>query len=156
MRDLSSFDLDEIATALADQSGYEQRRLIDPDSGEIVFWTEDGGIDGQTPVDLDDLDLLWIEPLPSYVWYQDMVDFAELVSDERAGRRLGRALQGRGAFRRFKDELHEEYPDLLPAWYAFRDARARRRAVDWLVDNSLIDDDTAMRFRTDHPDPDVP
>ena len=156
MRELSSFDLDEIATALADQSGYEQRWLIDPDSGEIVFWTEDGGIDGQTPVDLDDLDLLWIQPLPSYIWYQDMVDFAELVSDERAGRRLGRALQGGGAFRRFKDELHEEYPDLLPAWYAFRDARARRRAVDWLVDNSLIDDDTAVRFRTDHPDPDVP
>ena len=27
----------------------------------------------------------------------------------------------------------------LPAWYAFRDARARRRAVQWLADNSLID-----------------
>ena len=35
---------------------------------------------------------------------------------------LARAIQGKGAFRRFKDELHEEYPDLLPAWYAFRDA----------------------------------
>jgi hypothetical protein len=24
---------------------------------EVVFWTADTGIDGQTPVDLDDLDL---------------------------------------------------------------------------------------------------
>ncbi len=27
--------------------------------------------------------------------------------------------QGKGAFRRFKDHLHEEHPGLLPAWYAF-------------------------------------
>ena len=67
-----------------------------------------------------------------------------------------RAIRGKGAFRRFKDELYEEYPDLLPAWYAFRDARAKRRAVQWLADNSLIDDDAASRFLADHPDPDLP
>jgi hypothetical protein len=73
------------------------------------------------PVDLDELDhLVAIEPLPSYVWYEDMVDFVEGISDERAGRRLGRAIQGKGAFRRFRDELHEEYPELLQVWYAFR------------------------------------
>ena len=42
-----------------------------------------------------------------------MADFAEQITDERAGRRLARAIQGKGAFRRFKDELHEEYPDLV-------------------------------------------
>jgi Uncharacterised protein family (UPF0158) len=153
---LSSLDLDEIATALADQTDYEHRWLINPESGEIAFWTADTGIDGQTPVDLDDLDLVCIDPLPSYIWYQDMADFAEGISDERAGRRLARAIDGKGAFRRFKDELHEEYPHLLPAWYAFRDVRAKRRAVDWLVDNSLIDDEAANRFLTDNPDPDLP
>jgi hypothetical protein len=87
---------------------------------------------------------------------KDMADFAETITDERAGRRLTRAIQGKGAFRRFKDELHEEYPDLLPAWYAFRDVRAKRRAVQWLADNSLIDDDAATRFLANHPDPDLP
>ncbi len=154
--DLSRLDLDEIATALGDQTDYEHHWLINPLTGEIAFWTTDGGIDGQTPVDLDDLDLVGINPLPSYVWYQDMADFAEGLTDERAGRRLARAIQGRGAFRRFKDELHEEYPDLLPVWYAFRDVRARRRAVGWLADNSLIDDDAATHFLTAHPDPDLP
>jgi Uncharacterised protein family (UPF0158) len=154
--DLGRLDLDEIATALADQTDYEHRWLIDPRTGEIAFWTSDTGIDGHNPVDLDELDLVCIDPLPSYVWYQDMADFAEQVSDDAAGRRLGRAIQGRGAFRRFKDELHAEYPQLLPAWYAFRDARAKRRAVEWLADNSLIGDDVANRFFTDHPDPDVP
>jgi Uncharacterised protein family (UPF0158) len=154
--DLGSFDLEEIAVALADQSDYEHHWLIDPGAGQVVFWTADGGIDGQTPVDLDELDLVHIEPLPSYVWYQDMADFAAGLSDERAGRRLFRAIQGRGAFRRFKDELQEEYPDLLPVWYAFRDTRGKRRAVEWLADNSLIDDDSATRYFSDHPDPRLP
>jgi hypothetical protein len=154
--DLSRLDLDEIAEALSDQTDYEHRWLINPVTGEILFWTSDTGIDGKTPVDLDELDELCINPLPSYVWYQDMADFAELVSDERTGRRLTRAIQGKGAFRRFKDELHEEFPDLLPIWHAFRDTRARRRAVEWLADNSLIDNGATTQYITEHPDPHIP
>ena len=156
MFDLDKFDLDEIATALADQTDYEHRWLIDPRTAETVFWTSDTGVDGQNPVDLDELDLVAIDPLPSYVWYQDMADFAERISDERAGRRLARAINGKGAFRRFRAELHEEYPQLLPAWHALRDSRAKRRAVEWLADNSLIDDESADRFLADHPDPALP
>jgi hypothetical protein len=85
-----------------------------------------------------------------------MADFAETITDERATRRLARAIQGKGAFRRFKDELHEEHPELLPAWYAFRDARATRRAVQWLADNSLIGDEAADQFLAGHPDPALP
>jgi Uncharacterised protein family (UPF0158) len=154
--DLSNLDLEEIANALADQTDYEHRWLINPETGEIAFWTADTGIDGQMPVDLGELDLVCIDPLPSWVWYQDMADFAEAITDERAGRRLLRAIQGKGAFRRFKDELREDYPKLLSAWYAFRDARAHRRAVQWLAGSSLIDDDAASRFLADHPDPGLP
>ena len=156
MLDLGSLDLEEIGNALADQTDYEHRWLIDPRTGKIVFWTADTGIDGKAPVDLDELDLVCIDPLPSWVWYQDMADFAEAITDERAGRRLARAIQGKGAFRRFRDELHDEHPELLPAWYAFRDVRANRRAVEWLAGNSLIDDDDASRFLAGHPDPDLP
>lgn len=156
MLDLSNLDLEEIAGALSDQTDYERRWLIDPRTGAITFWTADTGIDGQTPVDLDELDLVRIAPLPSWVWYQDMADFAEGITDERAGRRLARAIRGNGAFRHFKDELREEFPGLLPAWYAFRDSRATRRAVQWLADNSLIDDEAADRFLTGHPDPELP
>ncbi|HEX9516882.1 MAG TPA: hypothetical protein VF940_11980 [Streptosporangiaceae bacterium] len=71
MLDLSSLDLEEIAAALADQTGYGHRWLINPQTGEIVFWTSDTGIDGQTPAGLDELELICIDPLPSYIWYQD-------------------------------------------------------------------------------------
>ena len=60
--ELSSLDLGEIAEALADQTDYEHRWLINPATGEIVFWTADTGIGGRTPVDLDDLDLVCIDP----------------------------------------------------------------------------------------------
>jgi hypothetical protein len=62
MLDLSSLDLEEIAAALGDQTDYEHRWLINPQTGQVVFWTCDTGIDGQTPVDLDDLDLIGIDP----------------------------------------------------------------------------------------------
>jgi hypothetical protein len=53
--DLSSLDLEEIAHALADQTDYEHRWLINPQTAEIAFWTADTGIDGQAPAGLDEL-----------------------------------------------------------------------------------------------------
>ena len=106
--------------------------------------------------DLDDLGLAVIDPLPSWVWHEDMAGFAGAITDERARRRLVPGDPGKGAFRRFKDELCEEHPDLLPAWSAFRDARARRRAVQWLAGNSLVDDGSADSFFAGHPDPAPP
>ena len=40
------------------------------------------------------------------------------------------------------DELFEEYPDLVSVYQGFRDVRARRRAVEWLLDEgcSLAED----------------
>ncbi|GEM_PF-617819 len=151
MLDLDAIDVEEIATALADQTDYEHRWLIDPRTGEVAFWTSDTGIDGENPVDLDELDLIPIDPLPSYVWYQDMVDFADGMSDRAAGERLSRSLQGKGAFRRFKNELYQRHPDLVAVWHAFRDARARARAVQWLADEGLIEEDAAQGFTRDQP-----
>jgi hypothetical protein len=63
----------------------------------VAFWTSDAGIDGETPVEIDELDLIPIDPLPSYVWYQEMADFTEDISDSPAARRLAQALQGAGS-----------------------------------------------------------
>jgi hypothetical protein len=50
-------------------------------------WTSDTGIDAGNPVDLDELDLLPIGPIPSRVWYADMADFAQQISDAAARQR---------------------------------------------------------------------
>ena len=114
------------------------------------------GHDGENPVEIDELDLMAIEPLPPHVWFQDMADFADGISDHATGRRLAASLRGRGAFRRFKNQIYEHHPDLIPAWHALRDARAQRRAVEWLLDQGLINAATAQQFAIDHPDPALP
>ncbi len=154
--DLEAIDVEEIAAALADQTDYEHRWLIDPRTGEMAFWTSDTGIDGRNPVELNDLNLIIIDPLPSFIWHRDMVDFADGISDRGAGERLSRSLQGKGAFRRFKNELYQRHPDLIAVWHAFRDARARARAVQWLAEEGLIEEDAAQLFTRDHPDPRLP
>lgn len=156
MLDLDSIDVEEIATALADQVDYDHRWLIDPLTGEVVFWTSDTCIDGENPVEVDELDLIAVGPLPSCVYYQDMVDFAEGISHRAAGRRLSASLQGKGAFRRFKNEVYGHHPELISAWQAMREARARVRAVQWLVDEGLVNDEACQRFISDNPEPDLP
>ena len=156
MLDLNSVDVEDIATALADQTDYEHRWLIDPRTGEVVFWTSDTGIDGENPVELDELDLIAIDPLPPYVWYQDMVDFADGLSDDTARRRLSASLQGKGAFRRFRGQVYDCHPHLISPWHAFRDARAHRRAVEWLQERGLIGVEEAQRFLSENPEADLP
>ena len=156
MLDLDTIDVEAIATALADQTDYEHRWPIDPRTGEVVFWTSDTGIDGANPVDLDQLDLILIDPLPSYVWYRDMVDFAEGVSDRAVGGSLSRSLQGKGAFRRFRNELYERHPEPISVWQSLRDTRARARAVRWLVEQDLLENEAARQFTNDHPEPALP
>ncbi len=62
---------------------------------------------------------------------------------------------GRGAFRRFKATLFE-FPELRKAWFTFHDARMARRAVEWLRDEGLVDEDAAERASATHPDPELP
>jgi len=155
--DLDTVKLDGLADALQDQQYGETTWTFDPRTGEVTPWMRDLDFDGDEDEDEKrDPELVVIEPYPSSVWYRDMVDFAEELSDERAARRLLRALDGRGAFRRFKNELYDEYPELVSVWHAFHDARARRRAVQWLLDEDLIDDATAERLAEAHLDPPVP
>lgn len=69
-----------------------------------------------------------------------MVDFTDLVSEATTQDLLFRALEGRGAFRRFKDTLFD-FPELRREWFSFHDRRMKRRAVEWLADRELIAED---------------
>jgi hypothetical protein len=156
--DLNKVDLSQIADALEDQTDYDHAFLIHEETGQFEFWTRNCGIDGKTPVELDDLpeELITIRPIPSHVWYGDMEDFIDELSNEQAARRLARAIDGSGAFHRFRAELTEEYPHLERAWHQFREVRALRRAVEWLAENELVARDAAERYQASHPDTHVP
>lgn len=155
MLDPDDVDLDDLAEALDDHSAevsYGHSWWLDPTSGDVRFHSAD--IDDETADDLDDAGLIMIRPQPSSVGYADMEDFIQLVPDHRARDLLERAIEGRGAFRRFKDTLFE-FPQLRDEWFAFRDTRARRHALDWLADEGLVSIERAREAMADHPDPSI-
>ena len=85
-----------------------------------------------------------------------MVDFADGISNRGEGERLSRSLVGKGAFRRFRNELYQRHHELITPWHALRDARAHIRAVRWLADEGLIEEDGPQQFTREHPEPALP
>ena len=70
-----------------------------------------------------------------------MQDFIATVEDERLAKLLEVAINGKGAFRRFKDVLLN-YPEESERWFKFKDDRIEERAREWLddIDVSLIEE----------------
>jgi hypothetical protein len=137
-RPVSTVDLASLGEALGD-SGHETRWWYDPESGQVEMsmpdWDDFDDQDANTP---SERGLLPIDPIYSRAAYDDMVDFAESVADAHASDLLLRALEGRGAFRRFRTTLHE-FPALREHWYTYLGALNERRAIDWLVDWNYAD-----------------
>lgn len=141
-------DLTSLAEALEDHGG-STSWWLDPTTGACDPWVADDDLDDGDPFERG-----WhrVWPIGSRESYLDMAEFAEAVSDPRMSRRLQRAIEGRGAFRRFKDELWDD-EQLRQAWFVFHDARMRRRAVRWLVDEGLVDEAAARHDESRHPLP---
>jgi hypothetical protein len=89
---------------------------------------------GEEDPDADDPDRwLRVDCEGSRAGYLDMEDFIDAVANPHQAELLGVAIEGRGAFRRFKDVLHR-WPDLVDRWYGFSDDRRIGRAREWLAD----------------------
>lgn len=68
--------------------------------------------------------------------YRDMERFIATVQDQHLQDQLWRAIQGRGAFRRFKDALLE-YPDERERWFAFSERCVHERMLAWLESKGI-------------------
>ena len=126
--------LEDVATAL-EGSEFTSGGRIDLGTGE--FWP---ALDPDY-ADLDEEDdegedsereWLWVGGLGSHDGYRDMEIFIARLDDAMIADLLGVAIQGRGAFRRFKDTL-DRWPEQLEAWYAFSEERQLGRARAWLA-----------------------
>jgi hypothetical protein len=84
--------------------------------------------------DEDSADDRWlaVEGEGSREGYRDMELFIASVEDPGRAERLAIAITGRGAFRRFKDEL-ARWPGELERWHAWSEERQRGRARSWLA-----------------------
>lgn len=77
-----------------------------------------------------------VPQVSSHEGYRDMEDYIDTVDDLALRKLLSVAIDGRGAFRRFKDVLLD-YPEERQRWFTFKDARMRERMLDWLEDEGI-------------------
>src|SRR5689334_18078159 len=151
MRELP-VDFEELAMAMEDHSG-ETQYYLDVETGEIYFITPDVlEFAYREDPDLSSLDDWEQEParvflaategdpryervpqVASYDVYNVMVAFAQSVRDRRLAGMLELALDGKGAFGRFKRVL-DDYPRDAERWYAMKQAWFDEQIREWLHD----------------------
>ncbi|WP_224278391.1 UPF0158 family protein [Nocardioides lacusdianchii] len=129
-------DLDELVDVLEGDAVAGGGR-IDLHTGEV--WPEavfECGLESEEEGEDEDLDdgerWLWVVSEGSRAGYRDMELFVAGVAEPDLAGLLARALEGRGAFRRFRDEL-TGWPDLQDRWYVYSAERRRGRARAWLA-----------------------
>ncbi|HEL1770968.1 UPF0158 family protein [Streptococcus suis] len=84
--------------------------------------------------------------LPTYYdfnTYTFMERYVYHLPDGNLSDRLSRAIQGRGAFRRFKNEL--ERCDRLEEWYAFETQCYKELVLDWCQENKIAIVDNRLK-----------
>jgi len=150
-------DLDDLVTAMRTHLD-ESMHYLDTETGKIelvdhdlVSRLQDAGDDEDAESDFDIPD--WEQALlpvaraiaaedPRYVAlpepdphadYKLMSRFAARVEDPHARQRLEDALDGRGAFGRFRRVLGD-YPALRDQWHALQDEATREEALEWLAE----------------------
>ena len=129
-------DLAELCSAMEDSS-YEHIYYLDLETGKLLL-ISDYMDDDETEKLKDKIDESFdrYEPLPkaeSYEGYEDMEDFIGTVKDKHLVELLCVAINGKGAFRRFKDLL-ERYQEERERWFSFKDSKLKQRALEWLED----------------------
>ena len=67
--------------------------------------------------------------------YQIIVDFIETIDNEKIKEELQRAIQGKGAFRRFKDYCFQA--NIIQDWYKYKEQKYKEIAIKWCLDNEL-------------------
>lgn len=145
MLTLSAIDLEMLQLALEHQSDWDSRYWFDPRTGETNLWLRDSLDEGdQSEEDLEAGGAILVEPIRPYEAYRDMELFIADVQDERAKDLLWRAIDGKGAFRRFRNTL-AEFPELQTLWFSFHDRAMRRRAIEWLAESGVVEQDEAEK-----------
>src|SRR5260370_42272588 len=112
---------------------------MDVVTGQVVFFSVYLGLSDEDERLAEEIDgsndYVAIERIPSHEAYQWMVDFVdEMVAptDEQAAEKLSMALNGKGAFRRFKDTLHRVDEQCLQAWHQWRNKHLEAALDEWL------------------------
>ncbi len=147
-----------------EMSGEESHAFLDQERGEVVVLSDEelrGAEADDDPVNYPDWQRENIAqakavladeaatgkrflPLPDRFEINEwdmMRDFAAGLQNEAQSEALLNAIHGKGAFRYFKDRIHEL--GLAQAWYKFREGQYRQTALDWCEAHGIDADASA-------------
>jgi hypothetical protein len=147
-------DIDDIALAMQFSDEIEEStQFLDTETGEVVNifrsvmddieegnaeaigdypeWMKEMADDAEAMLNDEKGRFVEIPKISSHEAYEFMENFLWGIKDEKIKDRLLRAIQGRGAFRRFKDTI-SEWPDLEKRWYEYEEEAIRKEVLDWL------------------------
>lgn len=122
--------LEDIVDAL-DMVSDECQAFLNVNTGEIVEVMESD----EEPPDVESDEFLALPDHFDITEARILDSFCEQVQDPRARSELLRAIQGRGAFRRFKDLAGRL--GLLEAWYEHQRKQLEAIAIDWCRENGI-------------------
>lgn len=133
---IAPVDLDELSSLLEGGFGESSTAYVDLRTGDTFSGAfTDGAIVGEDAaidVEAEPDRRVWLERAGSRDAWEDMEAFALRQRDPALRDRLIRAIEGTGAFRRFRDLVHDE--GLAEQWQIYSDDRRWGRARDALAD----------------------
>ena len=106
------------------------------DTGEVIRIVDGVADPAMHTRIMNDSRYLRIDPVSSREQYRWMERFIATVEEEELRRRLNIAIDGKGAFRRFKDALMS-HPVDRERWFAFRSERLRACMESWLTAHGI-------------------
>lgn len=144
--ELNGHMLSMLEMALNDNS-YTADWYFDKEENEVTFITEFDDLEEEEELkelveeDEDGVRFIYIQPAPSSEGWQEMKNFIldQEDLDDTVQSLLLRAIQGRGAFRRFDDAIDDA--GIRDRWFARKNRLERERALQWLRDQELITDE---------------
>ena len=132
-------DLDMLSMELEGDASWSSGGYVDLRTGEVYgdSATDPAMVGEDVAIDVEEDPDRWLrfDPIGSRDGWQDMADFAQRQREAGLRERLERAIHGTGAFRRFRDLVHDE--DLAEQWYAFAADRQHGRAREFLADDGI-------------------
>ena len=128
-------DLELVRAAFDDRDG-DGRWFLDGETGEVLHLDESDDDDLADRIDEGGERYIVIPFQGSTAGYRDMVEFINSVGDNRLRALLDVAINGKGAFRRFKAVL-QDYPEERERWFAFQQQRADQRILSWLESEDI-------------------
>lgn len=127
--------LDDVIDALEFvNSGIDSSAYYNDKRNEFIYISEYSDITDDEREDIYDncIEL----PTKYYIdEYKMMEEFIETIADVQTYNQLSIAINGRGAFRRFKDTCFNY--GIIDDWYIFRDSKYKEIATYWCNKNNI-------------------